>query len=63
MSSKSAQIATIPPEISPKTGGVPVFHKKSTGDGSLIQCIICPVPMIQTKNAIIEVAIVVKVQF
>lgn len=31
LSSKSAQIATIPPEISPKTGGVPVFHKKVQG--------------------------------
>jgi|GEM_PF-2295600 hypothetical protein len=31
MNSKSAQIATIPTEISPKTGGVPVIHKKVQG--------------------------------
>jgi len=35
----------------------------SIGGGSLIQRVSCPVPVIQTKNAIIEVAIVVKVQF
>ena len=43
MSSKSAQIVTIPPEISPKNRRCPRVSQKSTGDGSLIQRIICPI--------------------
>ena len=50
MNSKSAQMATIPPEISPKNRRCPRVSQKSTGDGSLIRRVSCPVPVIQDNS-------------